>query len=156
MTPLRRATIIALLLITLTGGFAFAGAAMAAKPEIYTGRFSNLAVDGFDAVAYFTVGAPVKGLKDYEFSYKGATWRFSSAENLEKFSANPDAYAPQYGGYCAWAVAQGRLARGAPQYWTIYSGKLYLNYNAKVQADWLTDIPGFIAKADANWPGVLD
>lgn len=137
-------------------GLLMSGAASAAKPEIYTGLFSKFAVDGYDAVAYFTEGAPVKGAKEFEFEYKGAQWRFSSAENLAKFKADPAAYAPQYGGYCAWAIAQGRLAPGNPQNWTIYEGKLYLNYNDKVQADWLKDVPGFIAKADANWPGVLE
>lgn len=136
-------------------GLLLSGAASAAKPEIYTGRFSSFAVDGYDTVAFFTHGAPAKGAKEFEFEYKGALWRFSSAENLAKFKAEPAAYAPQYGGYCAWAIAQGYTARGNPQNWTIYDGKLYLNYNDKVQADWLKDVPGFIAKADVNWPGVL-
>jgi YHS domain-containing protein len=137
-------------------GIMVSGAAIAAKPEVYTRPFSNLAVDGYDTVAYFTQGSPAKGAKDFEFEYKGAIWRFSSADNLEKFKAEPAAYAPQYGGYCAWAIAQGYTARGNPQNWTIYDGKLYLNYNDKIQADWLKDVPGFIAKADANWSSVLE
>jgi len=127
-----------------------------AKDPIYTGRFSNLAVSGYDPVAYFTQSRPVKGSSDYEYSYKGAQWRFSSMENLERFQANPDAYAPQYGGYCAWAAAQNYTARGNPKYWTVVDGKLYINYNAKIQARWEKDIPGFIAKANANWPGILN
>lgn len=144
------------LLVAATFAFGLQGAAEAAKPEIYTGRFSNLAVDGFDPVAYFTQSAPVKGAREFEYEYKGAVWRFANAENLETFKANPTAYAPQYGGYCAWAIAQGYTARGNPNNWTIYEGKLYLNYNDKVQAQWLEDVPGFIAKGDANWPDVLD
>lgn len=139
----------------LAGAFIFASPVLAASPEVFTGRFSNLAVGGYDPVAYFADEAPVKGSKDFSFDYSGAVWRFSSQENLEKFKADPAAYAPQYGGYCAWAVAQGYTAPGNPENWSVRGGKLYLNYNDKVQADWLKDPDGFIAKADANWPGVL-
>lgn len=129
--------------------------AFAASPEIYTGLLSNLAVGGYDPVAYFDAGAPAKGSKEFSFDYNGATWRFASAGNLEKFKANPSAYAPQYGGYCAWAVAQNYTAPGNPENWSVRGGKLYLNYNDKVQSDWLKDPDGFIVKADANWPAVL-
>ena len=132
-----------------------ASPAAAAKPEVYTGTFSSIAVGGYDPVAYFDVGAPVKGEKEFATEYKGVTWRFASAENRDKFLAAPDSYAPQYGGYCAWAAAQGYTAPGNPDNWTIVDGKLYLNYNDKVQADWEKDIPGFIAKADENWPRIL-
>jgi YHS domain-containing protein len=146
-------------LISALAAFALvAGAepALAKKPEIQTDLLSNLAVDGYDAVAFFVEGKPVKGSANFSTDYKGAVWRFSSAENLARFTADPTAYAPQYGGYCAWAVAQGYTAPGDPRYWTIVAGKLYLNFDAKVQSDWQKDIPGFIAKADANWPGVLE
>ena len=83
-------------------------------------------------------------------------WLFSSAENLAAFEADPDAYAPQYGGYCAWAVSQDYTARGNPKNWTIVDNKLYLNYSNKIQARWEKDIPGFIALADGNWPSVLN
>lgn len=130
--------------------------AQAAKPETFTARFSNLAAGGYDVVAYFTAAKPLKGLAEFKADYKGAEWRFSSAENLEKFRADPASYAPQYGGYCAWAVAQGYTAPGNPKNWSVVDGKLYLNYDDKVQADWLKDVPGFIAKAEANWPQVLE
>jgi YHS domain-containing protein len=129
--------------------------AQAREPEIYTGLFSSLAVGGYDPVAYFKVNKPVQGKAEFATEYKGATWRFSSAENLAAFKANPGAYAPQYGGYCAWAVSQGYTASGDPQFWKIVNGKLYLNYDRDVQTKWEKDIPGFIAKADKNWPGVL-
>ncbi len=129
--------------------------AFAASPEVFTARFSDLAVSGYDPVAYFDSSAPAKGSKDFSFEYNGATWRFASAENLAKFRADPAAYAPQYGGYCAWAVAQGYTAPGNPQNWAVRDGKLYLNYNDKVQSDWQKDPDGFIAKANVNWPGVL-
>lgn len=137
------------------GVLAIAGGAVAKDP-VYTPRFSNTAVDGHDVVAYFEEGAPIKGDKEFTTEYKGAEWRFSSQANLDAFTADPEAYAPQYGGYCAWAASQGYTARGNPDNWTIYEGKLYLNYNDKVQADWLQNIPGFIELADANWPDILN
>ena len=130
--------------------------ASAREADVYTGTFSSLAVGGYDTVAYFKAGKPVKGTAQFETVYKGATWRFASAENLAAFKANPTAYAPQYGGYCAWAVSQNYTASGDPNYWKIVSGKLYLNYDKSVQATWEKDIPGFIAKADKNWPAVLN
>lgn len=133
----------------------FAAPAVAAAPAVYTARFSDLAAGGYDVVAYFEDGAAVKGDKEFSFEHDGATWRFSSEEHLQAFKADPAAYAPQYGGYCAWAVSQNYTAPGSPENWTVRDGKLYLNYNDKVQADWLKDPDGFIAKADQNWPGVL-
>ncbi|MDH3242598.1 MAG: YHS domain-containing protein [Alphaproteobacteria bacterium] len=133
----------------------FAAPALAAKSEVYTGFLSSLAVNGYDPVAYFTEKRPVEGSAKFEFKHKGATWRFANQKNMETFKADPDKYAPRYGGYCAWAVSQGYTAKGDPQYWKIVDGKLYLNYDATVQARWEKDIPGFITKADKNWPGVL-
>lgn len=130
--------------------------AFAEKPSIYTPRFNNIAVDGHDPVAYFKKGAPTKGSKAHELEHDGAVYRFESAENLEAFKADPATFAPQFGGYCAWAVSQGYTARGNPDNWTIRDGKLYLNYNDKVQKTWLTDPEGFIELASANWPSVLE
>jgi YHS domain-containing protein len=132
------------------------GPAFARSADVYTATFSSLAVGGYDAVAYFKAGKPVEGTAAFSTDYKGATWHFASKENLDAFKANPIAYAPQYGGYCAWAVAQGGTASGDPLLWKIVGGKLYLNYDQGVQAKWEKDIPGFIAKADKNWPSVLN
>lgn len=138
------------LLMVLAAPFA------AAKDPIYTGFFSDLAVGGYDAVAYFTDGMPVEGKKAFSFEYMGAEWRFANREHLDMFRANPEKYAPQYGGYCAWAMANGDFAKGDPEYWRIVEGKLYLNYDEKIQARWEKDIPGFIRSADARWPDVLE
>ena len=127
-----------------------------AKDEIYTAFFSSDAVGGYDTVAFFTEGKPLKGLSKYKMSYKGANWYFSSAENLAAFNNNPTRYAPQYGGYCAWAVANNDTAKGDPVHWTIHGGKLYLNYNDEIKNRWLKEIDSFISKADANWPGVIE
>jgi YHS domain-containing protein len=130
-------------------------AAMAASSEIYTPILSNLALGGYDAVAYFDAGMPVKGDARFQTEWKGAQFRFTSAAHLAKFRANPAAYAPQFGGYCAWAVAEGHLASGDPLAWRVVNGKLYLNYNADVQARWAKDVPGNISRANRNWPSVL-
>ena len=128
----------------------------AAKEPVYTGIFSSLAVSGYDPVAYFVEGRPVEGRKAFEFEWNGATWRFANAENRAAFAADPEKFAPQYGGYCAWAVSQGTTASTEPEVWRIVDGKLYLNYSKSVQSTWVRDIPGNIAKADKNWPGVLE
>jgi YHS domain-containing protein len=130
--------------------------AHAKDAPVFTGTFSNVAVGGYDAVAYFVDGKPVKGDKAFSLEHAGAQWRFASAQNRDRFAAAPARYAPQYGGYCAWAVSQGYTASGDPQYWKIVDDKLYLNYDASVQRKWEQDIPGFIAKAQQNWPSVLD
>ena len=127
--------------------------AFAATPEIYTEN--GIAIDGTDAVAYFTVGRPVAGSSAHTVEWKGATWHFSSQANRNAFAAYPNAYAPQYGGYCAWAVAEGYTASTVPDAWKIHDGRLYLNFSRRVQRRWKRDIPGNILRANANWPGVL-
>ena len=85
-----------------------------AADSVYTGYFSSTALDGYDAVAYFSEGRPVKGSPEFEYEWRGATWRFADAEHLEAFRSEPDAFAPQYGGYCAYAVANNTTAPGEP------------------------------------------
>lgn len=128
----------------------------AAKDPVSTGTFSSLAVSGYDPVAYFLEGRPVEGERALEFAWNGATWRFAIPENRAAFVADPEKFAPQYGGYCAWAVSQGYTASSDPETWRIVEGKLYLNYSKSIQGRWAQDVPGNIAKADTNWPGVLD
>ena len=82
-------------------------------------------------------------------------WFFANQQNLDTFKADPDAYTPQYGGYCAWAVAQGKLAKGDPRHWHIKDGRLYLNYSRSINETWLKDVPGYIQEADKNWPQIL-
>ncbi|MCH4894852.1 YHS domain-containing protein [Sphingomonas sp. SFZ2018-12] len=146
-------------LVMIAGSLAFTAglpaAAWAKTEPVYTGLLDNVAVSGYDPVAYFTAGKPVKGDAKFKTSYKGAEFRFASAENLAKFKANPAAYAPQYGGYCAWAVSQGYTASGDPKVWKVVNGKLYLNYNAEVGERWSKNIPGHIKAADGNWPKLL-
>ena len=133
-----------------------AAAPAVANDPVSTGFFSGLAASGYDPVAYFREGRPVEGRGEFEFEWNGATWRFANADNLAAFSADPEKFAPQYGGYCAWAVSQGYTASSDPEAWRIVAGKLYLNNSKSVQSTWTQDIPGNIAKADRNWPEVLD
>ena len=132
----------------------FATPAFALEP-VYTGYFSDKALSGYDTVAYFTVGKPTKGDSDFEFEYKGATWLFASAANRQAFIDAPEKYAPAYGGYCAWAMAQGKEAPGDPNYWKLVNGKLYLNFDADVQTKWNVSIDAFIKAADQSWPKLL-
>lgn len=133
---------------------AFAAIARAEKP-VNTTLF-GVAIKGYDPVAYFTDGKPAKGDAKFSHEWNGATWHFASAEHRDLFKASPDKYAPQFGGYCAWAVSQNYTANSDPENaWKIVNGKLYLNYNRDVQKKWEDDVPGNIAKGETNWPKVL-
>jgi len=125
--------------------------AVLAADQIYTGYFSHKAISGYDAVAYFSEQKPVRGSAKFTLEYKGADWYFSSQHNLDKFKKNPDYFAPQYGGYCAWAMAENKTAAGNAPFWTIYQDKLYLNYDQEIQDKWLADKDNFIKKAAENW-----
>lgn len=127
-----------------------------AKDPVFTGTFSNTAASGYDVVAYFTEGRPVEGSSAFTAQHDGANWHFASAANRDAFTAEPARYAPQYGGYCAWAVSEGYTAPTDPEAWKIVDEKLYLNYSKSVQDRWAGDIAGNISKADANWPNVLN
>ena len=140
-------------MLLAAGGMAAPGPALAA-PEVYLAPFSRVAIGGYDPVSYFQ-GGPRKGDPRLSATYKGAEYRFATSENLARFKANPGAFVPQYGGYCAWAVARGYTAKSDPLAWKVVNGKLYLNYDQKVQQRWAQDVPGNIAKADQNWPRVL-
>lgn len=115
----------------------------------------QIAVGGYDTVSYFQGdGKPVKGNARYTVRYKGADWHFASQKNADAFKANPEAYAPQYGGHCAWAMSRGSLAPGDATLYKVVDGKLYLNFNRQVQQTWLGDITGFISKANTAWVGI--
>jgi len=132
-----------------------ASSAFAAKP-IYSGGKERAAIRGYDPVAYFVENEPIKGSKDFVFEYEGATWMFSNEENRELFVNDPKKYTPQYGGYCAYAVARGTTASIKPEFFTIEDGKLYLNYSKSVYKRWLKKKGDYIEKANKNWPEVLD
>ncbi|SBS34935.1 YHS domain protein [Marinomonas spartinae] len=140
-----------LVLMMLLSGFVYA------KDPIYTSFFSNKALDGYDTVAYFTDHKAVEGSKQYTTKYKGADWYFSSAKHLAMFKKTPEKYAPQYGGYCAWAIAaKNDFASADPHQWAIVDSKLYLNYDSEVKAKWDKNPKGFIKMGDRNWPSLIN
>jgi YHS domain-containing protein len=141
---------IALLIFVLL----FSVTALAASP-INT-DLNGVAIKGYDPVAYFTMDKPVKGDKNFEYEWKGVKWRFSSSKHMDLFKANPEKYAPRYGGYCAYGVAVNALFDIKPDAWTVHEGKLYLNKDKKVRKIWSKDIPNYISDADKNWPAVLE
>ena len=129
------------------------GPAHAETPKVFAKH--GIAINGYDPVAYFTLSKPVKGDMAFVSNWDGAKMLFSSAENKEMFDASPDAFAPRYGGYCAYAVSRNYTASTAPSAWSIYKDRLYLNYSRSVRALWSTNKSGNVTKADANWPSVL-
>ena len=147
---IRRAVVPVVVLAFLAGA---AGTAWAVDPVFST--YLGGAIRGYDPVAYHAEGKPVKGKRAHRVEWKGATWSFASAENKALFEADPEKYAPRYGGYCAWAVSNGYTASIDPDAWSIVDGKLYLNYSLGVRTQWYEDIPGNIAKGDVNWPKLL-
>ena len=129
------------------------GSALAIDPVFSDG---GTAIRGYDPVAYFTEGKPVEGSAKHAVDYRGAKWHFASTEHRALFAADPEKYAPQFGGYCAWAVANNYTASIDPHAWTIKDGKLYLNFSKFVRARWAIDKSGNIAKGNVNWPGLRD
>ncbi|WP_376099568.1 YHS domain-containing (seleno)protein [Roseomonas sp. CCTCC AB2023176] len=145
MSPARRAFLAAAL---LAAGPAFA------DPPARVNAEGGVAIGGTDPVAYFTDGRPVPGRLEFSHPWAGATWRFASAENRDRFAADPERYAPAYGGFCAYAAARDYLASVDPQAWRIVEGRLYLNHDLSIRDRWARDIPAEIANADRNWPGL--
>lgn len=123
---------------------------------INTSFFGNVAIEGYDSVAYFQQNTAVKGDPAFQHDWQGANWHFSSAENKALFVADPEKYAPQYGGYCAYAISQNTTAGIDPSQFTIVNDKLFLNYNAKIQKKWLADRDAYIIAANKNWPDVVE
>jgi len=115
----------------------------------------GVAIKGYDPVAFFTDKMPIKGIPEYEYKWRGARWRFASTAHREEFLRDPEKYAPEYGGYCAYAVSQGKTADIDPEAWTVFEGKLYLNLNKDVQGLWEKNMREYIRKADENWTRLL-
>lgn len=150
-----RKVLFALALLSAPIGLSAPAPALADKAPIFTSFGSNVAVRGYDPVAYFTLGAPTRGLATLKATYQGAEFHFATPANRAAFIANPTRYAPQFGGYCAWAVSQGYTAGIDPESWAIVDGKLYLNYNKDIQARWSRDRANLIVAGQRNWPKVL-
>jgi YHS domain-containing protein len=127
------------------------------KVPVFTGPAGSeaIGISGYDAVSYFVGdGTPTEGSNEHRVRYNGVEYHFANAENAATFQAEPAKYAPQYGGHCAWAASNGKLAPGDPKLAKVVDGKLYLNFNETVQETWNKDIPGFIEKADKEFPKI--
>ncbi len=142
----------------------FTGISHAAAPEINTlekegvfGKYKHngIAIRGYDTVAYFTQGQAVEGSADITTEWQGATWQFSSEEHKDLFVATPEKYAPQYGGYCAYGIANDYVVKIEPEQWSIIDDKLYLNYDARIQKAWSKNIAGYIKTADRKFEKLL-
>lgn len=129
------------------------GAAFSADIDM-SADANDLAIQGYDPVAYFTDNAPVEGSGKFTATYKNAIYQFSNAKNRDLFKANPTDYAPQFGGFCAMGVALGKKFEVDPTAWRLVDGKLYLNLNKDIQAKWSSDIPGNLAEAGNLWPHI--
>ena len=151
MTLTRRSLLLAALAIPVAG--TILRPAAAAEPEIFATH--GVAIQGYDPVAYVAEGRAVRGAPEHALMWRGATWHFASDRSMEAFEMNPEAYAPQYGGYCAYAMTQGAVVPTAPEAFTVVAGRLYLNASVPVRSLWSEDIPGNVAKADAHWPTAL-
>ncbi len=114
----------------------------------------NLALRGYDPVAYFALGKATAGKTEFSAAHEGATYRFSSAAHRDTFVATPARYLPQYGGYCAYAASQGYKADADPKAWHVIDGRLFVNYNASVAKSWAAKAADYIKKGDSNWPRV--
>ena len=144
----------AILLTLMLCATALPAAAELRDPDIFK-NVHGVAIKGYDTVAYHLERKARKGSAEFTHEWKDAVWHFKSAENRDLFAADPERYAPQYGGYCAWAIAGGRTAPVNPTIFRIFDGKLYMNLNMKIHKDWLGKHQSYIAKANEEWPDVL-
>ncbi len=124
----------------------------AAEPT--TAKVHGVAIKGYDPVAYFTEGHAIKGNSAYAYNWNEASWYFSKPENRDLFAANPERYAPQFGGHCANGLSKGKLVAADPEEWTIVDDKLYMNYNRPARDDWRANKAVMIEKATSNWSGM--
>ena len=131
-------------------------AVAAAAPSFADDHYDIPGLVGYDPVAYFTDGKPMRGSGYHVTAHEGVTYAFTSKEHQKMFEANPQKYLPAYGGYCAYGVAVGKKFVIDPEAWKIVDGVLYLNLDKDIQKKWEKDIPGYIKKAEANWPKIKD
>lgn len=141
----RVVTLFCVCIAVFTGAFASAG-------DFY--EKDGVALNGYDPAAYFLVGKAVPGDQRISAEFRGSIFYFASEENRDKFNAAPESFVPQFGGYCAYGASRGYKAKIDPTAFSIVNGKLYLNYDAKVQSVWNKDVAGFISQAESKWAEV--
>jgi YHS domain-containing protein len=135
-------------ILSILGGLV----ALAHAAEVVNVDKHGLALQGYDPVAYFTDGKPVKGSSEFTATYKGATYQFASAEHRDIFKQSPPKYEPQFGGFCGYAASINKLAPIMPEYFQVLHDRLILQHNEKAWKLWHQDVEGNLKKADANWP----
>lgn len=148
-----RHRIVLALLAALSLSFVFVGPLLGAQP--IEKNKAGLALDGWDTVSYFD-GKPVPGKAEFTKEWKGATWRFATAAHRDAFAADPEKFAPQYGGHCAYGLAKGHLVTADPKIWKVVGGKLYVNYDKGVQKSWEKKEAKFIVDADKEWKDLAE
>jgi YHS domain-containing protein len=116
---------------------------------------SGLALRGFDTVAYFEQHSPCRGRREFSVEWRGAIWRFATEEHKEMFIAAPNRFAPQYGGFCAYTMADGVFVDGNPLYWQIVNGRLFVNCGAGVHRAWQSQKLERIRAADKAWQEIM-
>ncbi|HKX30287.1 MAG TPA: YHS domain-containing (seleno)protein [Blastocatellia bacterium] len=142
-------------ILAFTGCLSISARPSSAAVDPVNKNLLGTAMQGYDPVAYFKEGKPVKGKSEFRYEWMRAKWYFANAANRDEFAKEPTKFAPQFGGYCAWAVSRGYTANIDPEAWKIVEGKLYLNYNKDVQKMWEQDVPGNIKKGEGNWPRLI-
>lgn len=142
--------------IVVCGAACGAGGRLDSGAKLINKTAEGLAIKGYDAVAYRTIETAAQGKPEYEFFWNGAKWLFISAENRERFAANPESFAPEYGGYCAWSISQGSVMAADPEVWKVVDGKLYLIQSGMVKEVWEKSQPDLIKKSDENWRNMKD
>ena len=155
MSSTARLILVATVMVAVLATAAFAAGTAEDSGQAIHVNGEGYAADGADVVAYFSLQPgddPVGGSQEHAHEWRGATWLFSSAENLAAFRQNPERYAPAYGGYCAYAMARDRIAPIDPERWDIVDGRLYLNYNERTQRQWRDNVAQDIERADQAWP----
>jgi YHS domain-containing protein len=151
-------SLLAMILVVAIGLGLFLGLsprlyAQGTRAVINTTR-DGIAIKGYDPVAYHTLSQPVRGTATFNYEWMGATWLFSSIQHRDLFIQDPERYAPQFGGYCSWAVSRGSLADIDPDAWHIENGRLYLNLNPRINRSFVSNVQENIRRAEVNWPGL--
>lgn len=152
--PISRRAILAGLAVTAGLGVTASRAAAPNRRHLVIDETTGFAIGGYDPVAYFIDSQPRRGMTEFQFEWRGGTWLFVNEGNLAAFHDRPDVYTPMFGGYCAFAVAQGRPAEGSPLHFTVYNGRLYLFANAASRLAFLEAAPSLAAEAAKRWPEV--
>lgn len=145
-TNIRRSIVVATL-----ATFVSVGSAHAADEFFIADANMNIAINGYDPVAYHTAGKPVKGDANYKYEHNDVVWKFSSAENMAAFEADPAKFAPAYGGWCTVGASKGKKIATQPELFQIVDGQLYLNSSEGAHNLFLKDKAGTIDTADTNW-----